>query len=93
MALTRCDDVRVRVELAGEVLEAQVWRADVGRVPLYLLDADVEENSPALRGVTDRLYGGDVEHRGQPILRAAEAVEQGVDAVEPEDVEPAGRGA
>jgi glycogen phosphorylase len=63
MALTLCEDVRVRVELAGQPLEARVWRAEVGRVPLFLLDADVEENAPELRGVTDRLYGGDVEHR------------------------------
>ena len=40
-----------------------MWRADVGRVPLYFLDADIEENDPELRSVTDRLYGGDVEHR------------------------------
>ncbi|MCU1357344.1 MAG: alpha-glucan phosphorylase [Acidimicrobiales bacterium] len=85
MALTLCDDIRVRVELAGAPLEARVWRADVGRVPLYLLDADVEENPPELRGVTDRLYGGDVEHRlRQEILlgiggvRALEAL--GIDA-------------
>lgn len=83
--LTLCEGVRVRVELAGQPLEAQVWRADVGRIPLYLLDADVEENPEALRGVTDRLYGGDVEHRlRQEILlgiggvRALEAL--GVDA-------------
>jgi starch phosphorylase len=85
LALTLCDGVRVRVELGGTPLEARVWRADVGRVPLYLLDADVEENPPELRGITDRLYGGDVEHRlCQEILlgiggvRALEAV--GVDA-------------
>ncbi|MEZ5183866.1 MAG: alpha-glucan family phosphorylase [Acidimicrobiales bacterium] len=63
MPLTRCDGVRVQVELAGTPLVAQVWRADVGRIPLYLLDADVEDNPVELRGVTDRLYGGDVEHR------------------------------
>src|SRR3954466_8425395 len=63
MALTRCEDVRVQVDLAGHPLLAQIWRADVGRVPLYLLDADVDENPPELRQVTDRLYGGDVEHR------------------------------
>ena len=40
-----------------------MWRADVGRVPLYLLDADVEENAPDLRAITDRLYGGETEHR------------------------------
>ena len=44
-------------------LAAQVWLAQVGRVPLLLLDSDVEENDPALREVTDRLYGGGTEHR------------------------------
>jgi glycogen phosphorylase len=63
MALTLCEGVKISVELAGETCWVQVWRADVGRTPLYLLDTDVEENAPSLRGVTDRLYGGDVEHR------------------------------
>jgi len=63
MALTRVEDVRVQVDIAGRPLQAAVWRAAVGRVPLYLLDADVEENPDDLRQVTDRLYGGDVEHR------------------------------
>ncbi|MDQ3293055.1 MAG: alpha-glucan family phosphorylase [Actinomycetota bacterium] len=65
MALTLCDGVSVSVDLAGRPLHARVWRADVGRVPLYLLDADVEENEPELRTVTDSLYGGDPEHRLQ----------------------------
>jgi glycogen phosphorylase len=42
----------------GRKLHAQVWKAQVGRVPLLLLDSDVEENAPAEREVTDRLYGG-----------------------------------
>ncbi|MDP8987668.1 MAG: alpha-glucan family phosphorylase, partial [Actinomycetota bacterium] len=63
MAVRPVDDVRVTVDLAGSPLAARVWRADVGRVRLYLLDADVDENAPSGRGVTDRLYGGDVEHR------------------------------
>jgi glycogen phosphorylase len=42
---------------------AQVWLAQVGRVPLLLLDSYVEQNEPALREVTDRLYGGGSEHR------------------------------
>ncbi len=44
-------------------LHARVWVAQVGRVPLLLLDSDVPENEHELRGVTDRLYGGDQEHR------------------------------
>jgi glycogen phosphorylase len=44
---------------------ARIWRADVGRVRLYLLDANVPENRPEDRRITDRLYGGDNEHRLQ----------------------------
>src|SRR4051794_3042803 len=47
----------------GRTLRARVWQASVGRVPLLLLDADIEENDPDLRQITDRLYGGDAEHR------------------------------
>ncbi|GAA3014777.1 alpha-glucan family phosphorylase [Actinokineospora diospyrosa] len=47
----------------GRVLRARIWRAQVGRVPLLLLDSDIEENAEDLRGVTDRLYGGDQDHR------------------------------
>ncbi|HJQ47297.1 MAG TPA: alpha-glucan family phosphorylase [Amycolatopsis sp.] len=47
----------------GRDLHAQVWLARVGRVPLLLLDADIEANDEDLRGVTDRLYGGDADHR------------------------------
>src|SRR5690606_19807806 len=47
----------------GRTLKARVWQATVGRVPLLLLDSDIEENEPDLRGVTDRLYGGDQAHR------------------------------
>ncbi|MGH3787832.1 MAG: alpha-glucan family phosphorylase [Pseudonocardiaceae bacterium] len=47
----------------GRVLRARIWRADIGRVPLLLLDSDIEDNPDDLRGVTDRLYGGDQAHR------------------------------
>jgi starch phosphorylase len=47
----------------GRELAAHVWVAQVGRVPLLLLDSYVEQNEPALREVTDRLYGGGSEHR------------------------------
>ena len=56
--------VHVCVELCeGRELAAQVWVAQVGRVPLLLLDSYVEENEPDLSEVTDRLYGGGSEHR------------------------------
>jgi glycogen phosphorylase len=80
MALTRMEP-EVEVDLAGNALKAQIWRAQVGRVKLYLLDADVDGNDVNARLVTDRLYGGDEEHRmAQEILlgvggvRALEAV-------------------
>ena len=44
-------------------LNARVWIAQVGRIPLLLLDSDSPENAHDLRSVTDRLYGGDQEHR------------------------------
>jgi glycogen phosphorylase len=44
-------------------LHARIWVAQVGRVPLLLLDSDIPENEHELRGITDRLYGGDQEHR------------------------------
>jgi starch phosphorylase len=56
--------VRIGVTLAGgRELASHVWLAEVGRVPLLLLDSYVQENEPALREVTDRLYGGASEHR------------------------------
>ncbi len=47
----------------GAQLRARIWVAQVGRVPLLLLDSDIPENEHEMRGVTDRLYGGDQEHR------------------------------
>jgi starch phosphorylase len=41
----------------------EVWRVNLGTVPLYLMDTEVEENSPADRELTARLYGGDKDHR------------------------------
>ncbi len=55
--------VEVTVDLAGDPVRCHVWRADVGRIQLYLLDTDVEGNSPKGVAVTDRLYGGDEHHR------------------------------
>ncbi|RKQ33615.1 alpha-glucan family phosphorylase [Kocuria tytonis] len=47
----------------GRALSAQIWRADVGRVPLLLLDSNIPDNDDAARNVTDRLYGGGSDHR------------------------------
>lgn len=55
--------MRVSVDLAGETLWARILKVNVGRVSLYLLDADIPDNPPPLRAVTARLYGGDIEMR------------------------------
>ncbi|MGW0846157.1 glycosyltransferase family 1 protein [Streptomyces sp. NPDC002787] len=64
--LHESDGTQAQVDLAlpgGRRLHARIWQAQVGRVPLLLLDSDVEENDLGERGVTDRLYGGGSEHR------------------------------
>lgn len=73
--------VRISVPLPEGPLYATVWRLDVGRVPLFLLDANLPENSRELRSVTGRLYGGDKLNRlrqeillGIGGLRALEAM-------------------
>ncbi|MFG6477096.1 alpha-glucan family phosphorylase [Microbacterium sp. P06] len=48
---------------AGRTLFARIWVADIGRIPLLLLDAETPSNTEDLRRVTDRLYGGGGEHR------------------------------
>ncbi|MBD0744827.1 alpha-glucan family phosphorylase [Streptomyces sp. CBMA152] len=67
LALLRESDgepARISLRLpGGRSLHAVVWIARVGRVPLLMLDSDVEENGPGERDVTDRLYGGGSEHR------------------------------
>jgi starch phosphorylase len=83
---------RVAVGLAdGASVTARVWVAQVGRVPLLLLDSYVADNDPALREVTDRLYGGGSEHRlrqelllGVGGVRAVRAFCQIMDYPEPE---------
>ena len=63
MSLREITGVRVPIEIGDVTVHARAWEARVGRVPLYLLDTNVEENLPADRLITDRLYGGDHEQR------------------------------
>jgi glycogen phosphorylase len=53
----------VEVTMRGRTVRARVWRADIGRVRLYLLDTNVAENEKTDRLVTGHLYGGDRETR------------------------------
>ncbi len=57
------DPITVSIETRTGVLMAKVWKMMVGRVPLYLLDSNVEGNSPEDRQLTSRLYGGDERTR------------------------------
>lgn len=55
--------VKVQVQLPGRVLTAKIWKANVGRISLYLLDTDIEENSEEDKFITHQLYGGNQENR------------------------------
>jgi starch phosphorylase len=57
------EPLTVTVTVDGAPLVAQIWRVDVGRVPLFLLDADRPENPLSARWTTSRLYAGDPEVR------------------------------
>ncbi len=83
---------QIRIAVPGEhELSARIYVAQVGRVPLLLLDTDVEDNPGPLREVTDRLYGGTIEHRllqelllGVGGVRALRAYSRITGAEEPE---------
>ncbi len=57
------DWVKVQIAFPARNLTAKVWRVDVGRIPLYLLDTDMESNWDIDRSVTYHLYGGNWENR------------------------------
>ncbi len=78
--------VEVRVPFPGREVTARIWRLDVGRIPLYLLDTNVEANAPADRELCNRLYGGDIETRIQQEMLAGIG---GVHALHALDLHPA----
>ncbi len=55
--------ILISVDYPGRKVFAQIWRVQVGRIRLYLLDTKIDMNSPEDRAITDQLYGGDHEHR------------------------------
>jgi len=57
--------LQVEIELPGRKVYVQVWRVQVGRVPLYLLDTNLPANAAQDRNITGQLYGGDQEMRLQ----------------------------
>ena len=55
--------VKIHVNLSGRTVWAKVWILPVGRMPLYLLDTDIDDNIWEDRNITHQLYGGDNENR------------------------------
>jgi len=55
--------LRIPLDLPGRKVQLRVWRANVGRVKLYLLDSNDTLNTAADRGITAKLYGGGSEIR------------------------------
>ncbi len=55
--------LRVSVPIEDDEVQAQVWRVDVGRIPMFLLDTDVAENGRVARWITARLYDSDPRTR------------------------------
>ncbi|MDR0969358.1 MAG: alpha-glucan family phosphorylase [Lentimicrobiaceae bacterium] len=55
--------ITICIAFPGRNIVAKAWKVAVGRVNLYLLDTDVEENQPDDRSITYQLYGGDIEMR------------------------------
>ncbi len=55
--------VMIKIETRGGSIHAKVWQVKVGRCDLFLLDSDVEGNTPDDRELTSRLYGGDARTR------------------------------
>lgn len=55
--------IRIPVAFPGRVVYAKVWQLNVGRIPLYLLDTNINENNEEDRKLSAQLYGGDNEHR------------------------------
>jgi len=56
-------EVKISVAMGDRIVYAKIWRVQVGRVPLYLLDTDVDENDPWDKELSARLYSGDSEQR------------------------------
>ncbi len=57
------DPMILEVPYPGRIVYANIWKVNVGRVPLYLMDTDIPQNSDWDRSITHQLYGGDWENR------------------------------
>ena len=57
------DDVIIDIPLENKTLYLKLWQINVGRIKLYLMDSDIEQNEEEFKNITLRLYGGDKEMR------------------------------
>ena len=57
------DDVIIDIPLENKTLYLKLWQINVGRIKLYLMDSDIEQNEEEFKNITLRLYGGDKETR------------------------------
>ncbi len=57
------EELRIGVEYPDRIVYARIWRVQVGTVPLYLLDTNIEPNKDYDQDITDQLYGGDLDMR------------------------------
>jgi starch phosphorylase len=71
----------IAVPLGRRAVHAKIWKAQVGRVPLYLLDTDIPQNRPRDRRITEHLYGGDQETRIQQEILLGMGGVRGLDAL------------
>jgi starch phosphorylase len=56
-------ELRIEVDYPGRKVYARVWRVQVGSVPLYMMDTNIEPNNAYDQDITDQLYGGDTDMR------------------------------
>jgi len=57
------EHLKINVDFPNKKVYARVWKIQIGRVPLYMLDTDIDDNLPDDRDITSQLYGGDREMR------------------------------
>jgi starch phosphorylase len=69
------ETLKISVKFPDRVVNARIWELRVGRLPLYLLDSDLEENTPNDRKLTTRLYWSDID------LRVAQEILLGIGGV------------
>ncbi|HEV2027090.1 MAG TPA: alpha-glucan family phosphorylase [Candidatus Dormibacteraeota bacterium] len=63
LPIKKVEGVEVDAPIGTRTVRIGVWRAQIGRVPLFLLDTDLEANDPDLRAITDRLYVPEPDRR------------------------------